>query len=96
MDKNIKAGSSSGMNCPRCGGPVAVGTNPVLMQFGLIGMIIHMLTTSYSCPQCGPIKFREFPEEVRSRSRLNTLLGVLAFVALVAVVVVVVVWLNWS
>jgi len=91
-DKNLKA-SSSGMACPRCGGPVAVGSNPVLMQFGLIGAILHLFMTSYSCPKCGAIKFSEFPKEVRDKQRQGTLLAVLGFVLLVALGVGVGVWM---
>jgi hypothetical protein len=92
IDKNLKA-TSSGMACPRCGGPVAVGTNPVLMQFGLIGALLHLLMTSYSCPKCGPIKFSEFPKEVRDGQRQGILLWVLLGILLVAAGIAVAVWM---
>jgi predicted RNA-binding Zn-ribbon protein involved in translation (DUF1610 family) len=92
-DRNLKAASSSGMACPRCGGPVAVGTNPVLMQFGLIGALLHLLMTSYSCPKCGPIKFSEFPKEVRDGQRQGILLWVLLGILLVAAGIAVGVWM---
>jgi hypothetical protein len=93
LDKNLKATSSSGLACPRCGGPVAVGSNPVLMQFGLIGAILHLFMTSYSCPKCGTIKFSEFPREVRDKQRQGTLLAVLGFVLLVGAGIAVGVWM---
>ncbi|MGL4554574.1 MAG: hypothetical protein ACRC33_25705 [Gemmataceae bacterium] len=95
-DKSLKAGSGSGLACPRCGGPVAVGSNPVLMQFGLIGMLIQLLTTSYGCPKCGPLKFREFPPEVRSKQRRGTLLVILFFVLVFGAGIAVAIWMSAS
>lgn len=86
--------NSTGMKCPRCDGPVAVGQNLATMHFGLIGAIIGLLMTSYECPKCGPIPFGELPPEVRNKSRWEAILGVLLMLAILAGLIVLLVWLN--
>jgi hypothetical protein len=82
--------SSGGMNCPRCGGPVAVGSSTVMMP-GLLWIIISALSTTYSCPKCGTIPFGEFPPDVQASERSNMWLKILGALGLFVLIIVVVV-----
>ena len=85
--------SKSGLRCPRCGGPVAVGTSMVAMQFGLIGAILSQFMKTYQCPRCGKIPFKEFPPETRSKLRSGAWIGLAIILAVAAALIGFGIWM---
>jgi DNA-directed RNA polymerase subunit RPC12/RpoP len=80
--------ASGGIRCPRCGGPLAVGSNHhVAAQFGLVGALISLFLTKYVCTKCGTIPFGELPQEVRDSTRWGLWAGSLIVLVLLAGVI---------
>jgi hypothetical protein len=76
-------------SCPRCGGPVKrQGSAVAGATGGMVGALLSSAFGSFECESCGKIPRKEFPEDVRQKMMLNSLLMVVGAIALFVVVIV--------
>lgn len=75
--------------CPRCGSPVHRGRSRAAgFAGGIAGALIFAAFGSFQCQKCGKIPTNEFPPDVQTKARLNSVLMIGGAVLLIVVVVV--------
>lgn len=76
--------------CPRCQRPVQRKSNALAQSLGgLVGAMMAAAFGSFECRNCGILKSREFPPEVRSKMRTASagmIVGALVIVVVVLAV----------
>lgn len=74
--------------CPKCGGPTGRKSSSTAQAAGgLVGALLYMAFTGFSCVKCGAIERASFSPEVRSKMLLNSVLMIVgAIVLLIAVI----------
>ena len=77
--KVVKLGESSNALIEKCGDPVRRGGNG---RGGLIGMLIIAAFGKFNCEKCGKIPTKEFPDEVRGKMRMNSMIMVIGAIIL--------------
>jgi hypothetical protein len=76
-------------SCPRCSKPVQRGRSTAAgFVGGLAGMLIYSAFGSFQCANCGKIPMKEFPPEVRTRARTNSVALIVGALLLLGFVIV--------
>ncbi|MGV3619362.1 MAG: hypothetical protein ACO1OB_01020 [Archangium sp.] len=78
--------------CPKCGGPTERSSSRTAQAAGgLVGALLYMAFAGFNCVKCGALERSAFPDEVRSKMMLNSVLMIFgAIVLLIAVIVLIV------
>lgn len=78
--------------CPRCQGMLTWNSRHV-PGLGLLGALVGLAMSGYSCDGCGPISRSELPEEVRNRLNMQSFgfvgaAGLLFFIVIAVLIAV--------
>lgn len=74
--------------CPKCGGPTQRSSSRTAQAAGgLVGALLYMAFAGFNCVKCGALERASFPDEVRSKMMLNSVLMIVGAIALLIAVV---------
>lgn len=81
--------------CPTCNGALTRQSNAAAgATGGLVGALLGLAFASYHCASHGQIARAQFPDEVRSKMLMNTVMLVVGALVLLVTVIAVLVALN--